>query len=77
LEQLHSERHEAENDDLENRLRQVLRDESIDLRARVRMMGGLILSGDAFTEVPAATLGEIVRGVVGDVLSPAVGASGS
>jgi AcrR family transcriptional regulator len=84
LEQLHSERHEAENDDLENRLRQVLRDESIDLRLRVRMacafgavMGGLILSGDAFTEVPAATLGEIVRGVVGDVLSPAVGASGS
>jgi AcrR family transcriptional regulator len=84
LEQLHSERHEAENDDLENRLRLVLGDESIDLRLRVRMacafgaiIGGLILSGDAFTDVPAATLGDIVRGVVGDVLSPAVGAAGS
>jgi hypothetical protein len=62
----------------------VLSDESIDLRLRVRMacafgaiIGGLILSGEAFTEVPAATLGEIVRGVVGDVLAPTMGASGS
>jgi len=77
LEALHSERHEAENDDLENRLRQVLGDEKIDVRLRIRMacafgavIGGLLLSGDAFTDVPAATLGEVVKDVIDDVLMP-------
>jgi AcrR family transcriptional regulator len=75
LEQLHSERHDAENDDLENRLRSLLSDETIDVKMRVRMacafgavIGGLLLSGDAFTAVPSADLGEMVRTAVGDLI---------
>jgi AcrR family transcriptional regulator len=77
LERLHDDRHEAENDDIENRLKLLLTDETFDVRDRVRLacafgavIGGLLLSGDAFTSVPDQDLGHMVRDVVHAMLTP-------
>jgi AcrR family transcriptional regulator len=80
LEQLHRDRHEADHDDFEARFREVLADKSVPVRERVRMacsfgavLGGLMMAGDVFADVPAATLGDLLRDAVGDLLAPASG----
>jgi AcrR family transcriptional regulator len=77
LEELHRDRHDAEHDDLEARFRGALANPSITLRDRVRMacafgavMGGLVLTGNVFSEVPSAELGGMLRGAVNDLLAP-------
>ena len=75
LEKLHSEGHEAEHEDFQNQLRQVLADPRLPMRDRVRMaasMGavfaGLFLPGDAFPESDNKELGKLLRECVHDVL---------
>jgi len=77
LETLHRERHDAEHDDLEARFREVLTNQSIAVSDRVRMacafgavMGGLIMAGDVFSDVPSDVLGDLLRETVNDVLAP-------
>ncbi|MGO9874712.1 MAG: TetR/AcrR family transcriptional regulator [Acidimicrobiia bacterium] len=77
LESLHRERHDAEHDDLEARFREVLTNQSIAVSDRVRMacafgavMGGLIMAGDVFSDVPSDLLGDLLRETVNDVLAP-------
>lgn len=76
FEALHREDHDAKHDDLQEQLRQVLSDTRLPIRDRVRMaasfgalMAGIFIAGDAFDDVPSAELGEILRGVLEDLLS--------
>ena len=76
LEKLHSKDHTDEHDDIQQRLRQALADPSLPLRDRVRMacslgavLGGLLMAGDAFDNVPNAELGSLVRDAVRDVVA--------
>ncbi len=78
FENLHRERHHAEHADLEERIRVILRDPSIPAEQRVRMacalgavMGGLVLVGDAFADVPSDELSAVLRGAIGDILGGA------
>ena len=57
----------------------VLRDPAVPLKDRVRMacslgavMSGLLLAGDIFADVPSATLAEMLRDAVRDLLEPRV-----
>jgi AcrR family transcriptional regulator len=77
FEQLHRQEHEAEHDDLQARFRAALSDTDIPLESRVRMatafgavMGGLVMSGDVFADVPSDTFGQMLRSVVDDILGP-------
>jgi AcrR family transcriptional regulator len=76
LEKLHSKDHDDENDGIQQRLQQALTDPSLPLRDRVRMacslgavLGGLLMAGDAFDDVPGAELGSLVRDAVRDLLA--------
>ena len=76
LEELHRERHDAEHDDMEANFQKVLTNPGIALGDRVRMacafgaiMGTLVLTGNAFADVPSAELGAMLRGAVRDLLS--------
>ena len=76
IEKLHDRAHEAEHEDLQNRLRLVLGDPSLALRDRVRMaaavgvvFSGLVLAGDAFVESHDGELEALLREVLHDVLS--------
>jgi AcrR family transcriptional regulator len=80
LEQLHLEGHEADHDDLEARFREVLASPDIPVHERVRMacafgavIGGLVLVGDVFSDVPAEDLSGMLREAVNDLLKPASG----
>jgi AcrR family transcriptional regulator len=75
IEKLHSKAHEAEHEDIQNRLRMVLGDPSIPLEDRVRMaasvgvvFSGLVLAGDAFAGSSDRDLGALLRKVLHDVL---------
>jgi AcrR family transcriptional regulator len=75
FEELHRARHDAEHEDLEARFRGALANPKIALRDRVRMacafgavMGGLVMTGDVFSEVPSAELGSMLRETVSDLL---------
>ena len=77
FETLHRDRHEADHDDLEARLRVVFSDQSIPVRDRVRMagafgavFGGSIMADDVFADVPSEVLGDMLREIVADVLAP-------
>jgi AcrR family transcriptional regulator len=77
IEALHRRHHEGDHEDLQARFRQVLSNPHIALELRVRMacalgavMGGLIMAGDVFAEVPFKDLGDMLRGAVGDLLGP-------
>jgi AcrR family transcriptional regulator len=76
LEKLHRKEHDAEHDDIQQRLAQALADPSVSLRDRVRMacslgavFGGLLMAGDAFDNVPSAELGSLVRDAIGDLVA--------
>ncbi len=76
LEKLHRQDHDAEHDDIQNRLRRVLADPRLPLRDRVRMacsigalFAGLFMSADAFGGTPDQELGDILRDAVHDVLT--------
>jgi AcrR family transcriptional regulator len=70
-----SERHEAENDDIEQQFRRILQSPDIPLERRVRMacsigaVVGALATGEAvFGDVPMEELAELVRSAVHDVL---------
>lgn len=76
LEKLHSEDHEAEHQDIQDKFRQVLEDPAIPVRDRVRMacsfgavFAGLFMAGDAFETTPDEELGSMLRDAVHDVLN--------
>ena len=75
LEKLHSKDHMEEHEDLQARFREVLSDERVPLRDRVRMaasfgvlFSGLFLTGEAFADSDNAELGGLLREAVHDVL---------
>ncbi len=75
LEKLHREDHDAEHEDIQNQFRRVLADTRVPLRDRVRMaasfgvvFSSLFLSGEAFAATTNQELGEMLRGVLHDVL---------
>jgi len=83
FESLHREGHEADHDDLQQRLRDALSDPAVSLNNRVRIaaafgaiMGCLVFSADAFGDVPSGELGDALRSAINDLLLPS-GASGS
>jgi AcrR family transcriptional regulator len=76
LEKLHREEHDAEHDDVRDKIRQVLSDSRVPLRDRVRMacsvgaaFSGLFMSGDAFEGTTNQELGDLLRDAVHDVLT--------
>lgn len=76
LEQLqYNERHQAENDDIEQRFRRILQSPEIPLERRVRMacsiaaVVGALATGEAvFGDVPIEELAELVRNAARDIL---------
>jgi AcrR family transcriptional regulator len=75
LKLLDTERHRAENDDIEQRFRRILQSPEIPLERRVRMacsigaVVGALAGGDAiFGDVPVPELAELVRAAVHDLL---------
>jgi AcrR family transcriptional regulator len=75
LEKLHREDHEAEHEDIQNQFRRVLNDVRLPVRDRVRMaasfgviFSSLFLAGDAFESTTNDELGEMLRGILHDVL---------
>ena len=75
MEKMHSEGHEAEHEDIQNRFRQILGDTRVTLRDRVRMaasfgviFSGLVLASEAFNEETNAEMGEQLRECVHNVL---------
>ena len=75
LEKLHRQDHMEEHEDLQARFREVLSDERVPLRDRVRMAASfgavfsvLLLFGDAFESVSNDELGSQLRAAVADVL---------
>jgi AcrR family transcriptional regulator len=76
LEKLHRKDHDDQHDDIQQRFRQALNDPSLSLRDRVRMacslgavFGGLLMAGDAFSNVANAELGSLVRDAVDDLVA--------
>ena len=76
LEKLHREEHDAEHEDIQQKFREVLTDPAIPLRDRVRMacslgavFGGLLMAGDAFSDVSSAEFGSLVRDTVRDIVT--------
>jgi AcrR family transcriptional regulator len=70
-----SERHQAENDDIEQQFRRMLQSSDIPLERRVRMacsigaVVGALATGEAvFGDVPMEELAELLRGAVHDML---------
>ncbi len=75
MEKMHSEGHEAEHEDIQNRFRQLLGDSRVSLRDRVRMaasfgviFSGLVLASEAFNEETNAEMGVQLRECVHNVL---------
>jgi AcrR family transcriptional regulator len=71
----HSERHQAENETVQNSVRDLLSNPDVPLDQRVRMAGsigavftGLVDAGNFFSDVPTDELAAQVRAVVGDML---------
>jgi AcrR family transcriptional regulator len=76
LEKLHREEHDAANDDIQNRFRKILLDTRVAERDRVRMaaafgaaFAGLFLAGESFPDSDTATLGDMLRECIRDVIS--------
>jgi AcrR family transcriptional regulator len=80
FENLHRQEHDAEHDDMGERLRGVLRDPSVAVEQRVRMacamgavMGGLVLAGDAFADVSSDDLSAMLRAAIGNLFGVSTG----
>jgi AcrR family transcriptional regulator len=76
LEKLHRKDHDDDHDDIQQRFRQALTDPSLSLRDRVRMacslgavFGGLLMAGDAFSNVSNTELGSLIQDAVRDVVA--------
>ena len=72
-----NERHEAENEDMEERFRRFLANPAIPLEQRVRMacsvgavFAALIGAGGIFGDIPTSRLAELVRQAAHDLLGP-------
>jgi AcrR family transcriptional regulator len=80
LESIHEKDHDQDHQDIEDHFRRILANPKVPLRNRVRLacaqgalIGGLMISGLAFTEVPVDELAALLREAVRDTL----GAAGS
>lgn len=80
FEELHRKAHDEAHDDLELRLRQVMSDRSVPLRARLRLacaigavMSSVVFFSDAFAEASPETSAELLREVVRELLAPEPG----
>jgi len=76
IEQLHRDHHDADHDDLEARFQAVLADQRLPARLRVRMacafgavLGGLVLSGNVFSDLPSEDLADLLREAVSDLMA--------
>jgi AcrR family transcriptional regulator len=77
FEELHREGHRRDHEDLEALFRQIVSHPDLSLRDKVRftcaqgvLIGGLLSSGSAFTNVPTDELIALLKDVVHDVLRP-------
>jgi AcrR family transcriptional regulator len=77
FEQMHQKQHDDAHQDMDEQLRQIVRDPSLPLRDRLRMgcaagavMTGVFLSSDALDEVPSAEIAKVLRDTVRDILRP-------
>ncbi len=77
FEELHSEGHEGQHAELEERLKALLSDASMEAALRVRMAAAFsaafvtsMLAGDVFASVGSDEFAETLRGVVHDILRP-------
>jgi AcrR family transcriptional regulator len=77
LEELHRDHHDAAHEDLELVFRQVLSNQGLAARDRVRMactvgavMGALVLSGDVFADIPSEELGALVKDAAYGLMVP-------
>jgi AcrR family transcriptional regulator len=77
LEELHRATHDAGHDDLDARLQRALSNPDLDPRDRVRMasafgavMGTLVFTGNAFSDIAPDELGRMLRELVGGLLDP-------
>lgn len=75
LEKLHFPDHSGEHEDLEGRLSRALLDPTIPVRDRIRMglafatvLGGLVLGGEAFDDVPSGELESELKSAIHDLL---------
>jgi AcrR family transcriptional regulator len=75
LESVHEKGHEQDHNDLEDHFRRILSNPKVSLRNRVRLacaqgalLGGLVISGQSFTEVPVDELAGLLRDAVRDTL---------
>ncbi len=79
MEGLHDDTHEAEHDDIESLFRSALANESMPLMDRVRVscafgavIVGLVMTGEAFADVPHEELGAMLREIAHGILQPAI-----
>ena len=77
MEALHQKSHEDEHSGMEAMINAMLTDRSLPVSVRVRVgcaiggvMGALVMSGDAFADVPSEDFRDILRGIVDDLLQP-------
>jgi AcrR family transcriptional regulator len=68
FESLHSEEHDAENEDMQAAFSRIFSDERVPIENRVKMasafgalMGGVLISGEAFMDVPAGEMAAMLR----------------
>ena len=76
MEKLHREDHDAEHEDIQNQFRQVLGDERVPVRDRVRMaaafgvvFSSIFLGDDSFDSAPKDELEGMLRDILHDVLA--------
>jgi AcrR family transcriptional regulator len=77
LDELHRERHDGAHEDVEILFRRVLSSQQIPLRDRVRIacalgavMGGVLFSGDVFSDVPAEDMRGMLQDAARALLAP-------
>jgi AcrR family transcriptional regulator len=77
MEGLHDEKHDAQHDDIESLFRAALANHDIPLKDRVRVscafgavIVGLVMTGEAFADVPDAELGDMLREIAHGILTP-------
>jgi len=77
FEEIHIEGHEGQHEELEDRLRRLLSDPTVEAVQRVRMAAAFsaafvtsMLAGDVFGEMSSQEFGDSLRGVVHDILRP-------